>query len=211
MHLLTIPGHMHAVHTEYLRHHMGTELRCLCTHLPFIPRHGMPCSHDVFVPDIVEGIEEVVIKHTRTKCGTIRTTEKVVPVVRPQKEKSGQPSRSHKKNTQPQVQAETAEVSGRSIPTHGDLQIGLYTDEQYMDEQQYSLHDAEEYGQPQATRRAPVCFTFHLHHDHVAILIRYRLQCDSGLNSGIDISMFYWRWKARDDLTSVPCATRHLN
>ncbi|KAH8984882.1 hypothetical protein EDB86DRAFT_2833344 [Lactarius hatsudake] len=106
---------------------------------------------------IVEGIEEVVIKHTKTRCGTIQTTEKVVPVVRPQKEKSGQPSRSHKKNTQPQAQAENAKVSGRSIPTRGDLQIGPY-----MDEQQYSLNDTEEqakeYGQPQpgshATRHA---------------------------------------------------------
>jgi hypothetical protein len=111
----------------------------------------MPRTRDVIVPDAVKGIEEVVIKHTKTKRGTVRTTETVVPVVRPPKEKSGQSSRSKKKGKQPQIQPDEAEGSGGALPIIDNTQTHPYMDEQY------DLPDAApEDSQPHAT----VCITF---------------------------------------------------
>jgi hypothetical protein len=125
----------------------------------------MPRSRDTIVPDAVEGIEEVVIKHTKTKRGTIRTTEKVVPVLRPQKEHSRESSRS-KKGTQHRIQPDGSEGSGVPTLTMGDKQIP-----QYMDNQEYDLLDvAEEDTQPQAT----VGTRFHLY--GITVLIGCRLR-----------------------------------
>ncbi|KAH9011462.1 hypothetical protein EDB84DRAFT_1445140 [Lactarius hengduanensis] len=136
-------------------------LHHLCTHLVFTPGPGsqMPRSRDVIVPDIVDGIEEVVIKHTKTKRGTIRTTEKVVPVVRPQKERSGQPSRPRKKGTQPQHHAENANTSGTAIrtPDSEDPHMHLYTDEQ---QPEYPLQDTTEDCLPRPSSRAATIPTY---------------------------------------------------
>jgi len=126
-------------------------------------------GRDVIVPDIVDGIEEVVIKHTKTRQGTIRTTEKVVPVLRPRKEHSGKSSKSKKKGKQPQREPEDAEGSGRPVPTPDDIQV-----HPYLEEQGYDLLDTAEDSQPQATPQATVCITFHLH--GMTLLIRCRLQ-----------------------------------
>jgi hypothetical protein len=96
-------------------------------------RLQMPRTRDVIIPDAVKGIQEVVIKHTKTKRGTIRTTETVVPVLRPPKEKSGQSSRSKKKGKQPQIQPDDAEGSGGAIPIIDHAQNQLFTDEQEYD------------------------------------------------------------------------------
>jgi hypothetical protein len=112
----------------------------------------MPRTRDVIVPDAVKGIDEVVIKHTKTKRGTVRTTEKVVPVVRPPKEKSGQSSRSKKREKQPQILPDEAEGSGGAIPIIDDTQTHLYIDEQY-DLPEAAPGDS----QPQAT----VCIRLH--------------------------------------------------
>jgi hypothetical protein len=110
----------------------------------------MPRARDVIVPDAVKRIEEVVIRHTKTKRGTIRTTETVVPILRSPKKKSGPSARSKKKGTQPQMQPDDAEGSGRGIPT-----VETYP---YIDEQEYDLPDAVPEGsQPQAT----VCIGLH--------------------------------------------------
>jgi hypothetical protein len=43
----------------------------------------MPQCWDVIVPDALKGIKEVVVTHTKSKWGTIRTKERVVPTVLP--------------------------------------------------------------------------------------------------------------------------------
>jgi hypothetical protein len=93
----------------------------------------MPRGRDVIVPDIVDGIKEVVIKHTKTRRGTVRTTETVVPVLRPQREKFKQPSKSGKKGKQARTQPDNAEGSHRPSLTTDIPQIDPYTDEQEHD------------------------------------------------------------------------------
>jgi hypothetical protein len=167
-----IMRHSMATHAMYLRQqrkHTKT------LNLPFSKHicsshtcvYQMPRSRDMIIPDAVEGIEEVVIKHTKTKRGTIRTTEKVVPVLHPQKERSGESSRTKKKKgTQHEIQPDVSEGSGRPTPTMGDKQI-----HQYVDNQDYDLLDGvEEDTRPQAS----VSTRFHLY--GVSVLIGCRLQ-----------------------------------
>jgi hypothetical protein len=105
------------------------------------------------VPAVEDGIEEVIIKHTRTRRG-VRTTEKVVPVLIPSKEKPGQSSRS-KKGKQRQLDPERAEGSGARLPSMEDTQP-----HQYIDEQVDDLPDLDhEQDQPQAS----VCTGLYLH------------------------------------------------
>lgn len=118
---------------------------------------------DVIVPKTVKGIEEVVIKHTKTKRGTIRTTEKVVPVSRPQKARSGESSRS-KKGAQPPTEPERA---GRSAPAGPDFTPGDTLTDPYMVEQEYDLPDSAEDSQPHP--QATVCNTLQLHEMGVLI------------------------------------------
>jgi hypothetical protein len=104
------------------------------------------------VPAVEDGIEEVIIKHTRTKRG-VRTTEKVVPVLIPSKEKPGQSSRS-KKGKQRQLGLEQVEGSEGHSPTIEDTQA-----HQFLYEQVDDFPDVEpEQGQPQAN----VCTGLHL-------------------------------------------------
>jgi hypothetical protein len=107
------------------------------------------------VPAVEDGIEEVIIKHRKTKRG-VRTTEKVVPVLIPTKQKSRQSSRS-KKGMQRQLdpEPEKAEGSGVQVPSMDDLQT-----HQFIDEQVNDFPDIEpEKGQAHAN----VCAALHLH------------------------------------------------
>ena len=105
------------------------------------------------VPETEDGIEEVVIRHSKTKRG-IRTTEKVVPVLIPSKEKPGQSSRS-KKGKKPQMDPDKAEGSQVALQTMADTQI-----HQSIDEEAEDLPDLEmEKDQPHAT----VCTRYDLH------------------------------------------------
>jgi hypothetical protein len=105
------------------------------------------------VPAVEDDIEEVIIKHTKTRRG-VRTTEKIVPPVISSKEKPGQSSRS-KKGKQRQMDPEQVEESERHLPTIDDAQA-----HQFLDEQADEFLDLEpEQGQPQAN----VCITHHMH------------------------------------------------
>jgi hypothetical protein len=128
----------------------------LNTFSSLIPAFYMPRTRDIMVPNAVQGIEEVVIRHTKTKRGTVRTTEKVVPVLKPPNKKSGQPSRS-KKRPQPQSQPDGAEGSGRAIPA---IETDDTQTHPFVDEQEYDIPDvAAEDTRPQAT----VCIGLYLH------------------------------------------------
>jgi hypothetical protein len=125
----------------------------------FMPRRRAAES----VPEVEDGIEEVIIRHSKTKRGT-RTTEKVVPVLIPGKEKPGQSSHS-KKGKKPQMDPDNAEGSQVALPTIVDTQI-----HQFIDEPAEDLPDLEmEKDQPQAT----VCTRYYLH--EVKSLIGCRL------------------------------------
>src|SRR6266702_1088050 len=133
-------------------------------------------GRDVIVPDIVDGIEGVVIKHTKTKRGTVRTTEKVVPVLRPQTDLPGpsvQSSWSKKKGMQAQSEPQNTVGSGKPVQTLDNIQVHPYLDEQGY-EQGYDLPDTAEDSQPQATPQTTVCITLHLH--GMTLLIRCRPQ-----------------------------------
>ncbi len=105
------------------------------------------------VPAVEDGIEEVIIKHTKTRRG-VRTTEKIVPPLISSKEKPGQSSRL-KKGKQRQMDLEQVEESERHLITIDDTQAN-----QFLDEQVDDLCDLEpEQGQPQAN----VCITHHMH------------------------------------------------
>ena len=97
----------------------------------------MPRARDTIILNAVKGVQEVVIRHTRTKRGTIRTTETVIPIVRPPTDTSGQSSRSKKKGKQPQIPADDAQASGQAIPIIDDTQAIPH-----MDEQEYDFPDA---------------------------------------------------------------------
>ncbi|KAH9008300.1 hypothetical protein EDB85DRAFT_2164631 [Lactarius pseudohatsudake] len=97
----------------------------------------MPRSRDITVPNIMDGIEEVIIKHTKTKRGTIRTTETIVPIIKPQKKPSVQLSRSKKKETQPQHRPDGAEGS-----TMHNTRVHQYMEEQ----EEYDLPGPESVG-----------------------------------------------------------------
>jgi hypothetical protein len=114
----------------------------------------MPRTHDVIVPNAVPGIEEVVIKHTKTKRGTVRTMEKVVPILQPPTKQSGHRSMS-KKRPQPHSQPDEAEGSGGAIPMAAPDGAHAFTDDQEFELQDVATEDS----QPQAT----VCIGFHLH------------------------------------------------
>jgi hypothetical protein len=116
------------------------------------------------VPAVEDGVEEVIIKHRKTKRG-IRTTEKVVPVPIPSKDMPGQSSHSKKgKQRQLDPELEKAEGSGVQIPSMDDSQT-----HQFIDEQVDDLPDLEaEQGQPHAN----VCTTLHLHLIQTLIIFR---------------------------------------
>jgi len=96
----------------------------------------MPRTRDVIVPNAVKGIEDVIVTHTKTKRGT-RTREKVIPVVLPKPEGSGQSSKSKKgspANSQPNTPG-----SERAIPT--EVPAEYVEDAQFPGEQDYGFPD----------------------------------------------------------------------
>lgn len=107
----------------------------------------MPRARDMIVPDAVKGVDELVTRHTVTRMGTVRTTERIVPVLRPPVEnKLSQSSRSRKKGRQLQRQPDEGDRSGWATPIIGDTQT-----HPYIDEQEYDLQDTLEDSQPRAT------------------------------------------------------------
>jgi hypothetical protein len=108
----------------------------------------MPRARDIIVPVAVKGISEVVSKHTITKRGTIRTTEKIVPILRPSKgTTSGRSSRSRTKAQQPQNQQNEVDASEGAPPTFDNAQP-----HPYVDEDLYEHPEATSEGpRPQAT------------------------------------------------------------
>jgi hypothetical protein len=87
----------------------------------------MPRSRDIIVPNAVKGIEEVVITHTKTKRGTIRTKEKIVPVVLPKR--SGQSSKS-RQGPPLEPPSEKAQGPDRAIHTIDGAEGNPYLDDQ---------------------------------------------------------------------------------
>ncbi|KAH9024349.1 hypothetical protein EDB85DRAFT_1894332 [Lactarius pseudohatsudake] len=93
-----------------------------------------------------DGIEEVIVRHRRTKRG-IRTTEKAVPILLPSKAKPAQSSHSKKGKKNDQLESDTAEGSQVILNSLGDTQS-----QQFIDEQMEGLPDDDmEQGQPQPT------------------------------------------------------------
>jgi hypothetical protein len=116
---------------------------------------GRQCAAES-VPAVEEGIEEVIIKHTRTKRG-VRTTEKVVPILIPSKEKKPAQSSRSKKGKQCQLDPESDRAEGSVVqsPFMDDTEAHQFVEEQLND-----YPDLEhEQGQPQAS----VCAGLHLH------------------------------------------------
>ena len=107
----------------------------------------MPRARDIIVPDSVKGIDELVSRHTITRRGTVRTTETIVPVLRPPEEKKQ--SWSKRKGKQPQKRSDEGDRSGQVAP--------IIDDHPYIDEGQYYPQDVPEDSHPQAT----VCILFH--------------------------------------------------
>lgn len=79
------------------------------------------------VPEVEDGIKEVLIEHRKTKRG-IRTTAKVVPVLKPSKKKPGQSSRS-KKGKQHQVDPEQMEGVGEAGTIEDTPGVGELVDD----------------------------------------------------------------------------------
>lgn len=93
----------------------------------------MPRARDTIVPVAVKGIEEVISRHTKTKRGTIRTTEKVVPVVRAPKVTSGQSSQPIKKGKLLERRPDEGQGSDAPIHVIDDTQTHIYSEEQEYD------------------------------------------------------------------------------
>ena len=87
------------------------------------------------VLDIVRGIDKVVTRHTWSKRGTIRTSEKDVPVLHTPGEASGKPSRTTKKRgKQPHIPSHTIEELVDATPMIDSLQT-----EPHMDGNNYDI------------------------------------------------------------------------
>jgi hypothetical protein len=87
----------------------------------------MPQCRDVIVPDALKGIKEVVVTHTKSKWGTIRTKERVVPTVLPKQEHSRRSLKS--KNgapPQPGDASEGSQKAERAVPTSGGADNNPY-------------------------------------------------------------------------------------
>jgi hypothetical protein len=102
----------------------------------------------VTVPDIVRGIDEVVTRHTQSKRGTIRTSERDVPVLHTPVEASGKPSRTTKKRgKQPHIPSDTIEELVNATPMIDSLQT-----EPHMDGNDYDIPEpADDEGQQHTT------------------------------------------------------------
>ena len=115
--------------------------------------HAMPRCRDVIVSNTVRDIAEVVVTHTKTKQGTVRSTEKIVPIVLPQEEHSGPSSKSRKKNEPLQPRPKDARES-----EHAMGMIDGACGNSYLDDRENLFPDPDpdpaiEEDQP----RTPVC------------------------------------------------------
>lgn len=106
-----------------------------CTPLP--ADIAMPRNRDVIIAPAVRGVREVVVKHTKTKQGTVRTTETVVPIVLPKQRSLGQSSNA-KKREKPQTQHENIQQ-----PEHAAGTIGGTEDDPCLDDQEYLFSDPD--------------------------------------------------------------------
>ena len=96
------------------------------------------------VPAVEENIQEVITTHRQTTRG-VRTTEKVVPVLKPSKDKPGQPSHSKKGKERQIDPKQTGQVTDHFPITDNA------PEDQFFDEQVDSLPDLEpDQGRPQA-------------------------------------------------------------
>ena len=120
----------------------------------------MPRMNPVAVPNAVRGIEEIVVTHTKTKSGTITSSEKTVPIVLTKGKKSGQSSKPKKRlpaNPQlptPEPEGNIPEPEG-NIPTEAPTEYApteYVGDTPFLGEQDYGLPDLiVESSRPQAT------------------------------------------------------------
>jgi hypothetical protein len=83
------------------------------------------------VPAMEHGIEEVIIRHRKTKRG-VRTTEKSIPVLIPVKDKPGKSSHYNGRQNG-QLDPECLMGSEVNIPTINDASFHQCTDEQPYD------------------------------------------------------------------------------
>ena len=104
-------------------------------HHPFLrmPRTGM---RPVDVPNALNDFEEVVVTHTETARGIV-TKQKVVPVVLPTPEDSGQKSKSKKRSPAPSQHS--ASRSARTIPTEDTTEF--VGDMPFLGEPEYEVPD----------------------------------------------------------------------
>lgn len=157
----------------------------------------MPRNRDEIVQDAVRGIHEVVITHTKSKQGTIRTKEKLVPVVlpKPKPERSGQSSKSKKKSP-PHIHSEDVQGQQEAIPSTGGAEENPYLDDQEL----FLPEPGVEESQPRST----VCL------DSMNIdtymLIWHRPRWSNGCSSGVGIFISSWKWRRSQHLTPVPYA-----
>lgn len=132
------------------------------------------------VPAVEEGIDELVIHHRQTRRGT-RTTEKVVPVVIPEKVKPGESSKSKKGKTR---QADPDVTRGSEVPTGAmrdlDEQAGFCPNQ----DEDYPLDPDIAFNRPEAD----VCAQFTL---SKTVLMRYRPSWISGSCSAENALTFY--------------------
>ena len=143
-----------------------------------MPRSGML---PVDVPNALKNVEEVVVTHTKTSRGTV-TRQKVVPIVLPTPEGSGQPSKSKKKSSS--APKRTTPRSDKGIPTE-DL-TEFVEDTPFMDEQDYEVPDPiVEPGRPKAS----VCTISNP--GSRAHQRSHRPRSINGLSFGIAISIYY--------------------
>ena len=143
-----------------------------------MPRSGMlPMD----VPNALKDVEEVVVTHTKTSRGTV-TRQKVVPIVLPTPEGSGQPSKSKKKSLS--APKRTTTRSDKGIPT--DHLTEFVEDTPFRDEQDYEVPDLiVEPSRPKAsvgTISNP---------DSRAHQCSHRLRSINGLSFGMAISIYY--------------------
>ena len=83
------------------------------TYSPLAISYPMVPCRDIIVPNAVRGIVEVVATHTMTNDGTVRSSDKVMPIVVPKQTHSGQSSRTQKnKAGKANTRAQCEEVPG---------------------------------------------------------------------------------------------------
>ena len=124
---------------NFLVHHLHT-YRLLILLLIMVP------PRDVIIPNAIRGIQEVVVTHTRTNDGTVRTSEKIVPIVVPKPKHPRQTSKS-KKKVQTQTRRDDSQGQAHTIGTVGGAEGDHFIDDQECPGPEPTLED----GQPRTT------------------------------------------------------------